>query len=262
MQNRQTITSQVWFIGAGPGDPELLTIKGHKIISTADLVLYAGSLVPPEVVSCAKKSAKVLDSASMTLNETHSLLRDCVKAGGIAARVHTGDPGLYGTIKEQIELLNADGIPYAVVPGVTASFAAAAAAAVSLTVPEQAQCFTITRMPGRTPVPASQRVGQMAKHGGTVAVYLSATEVDKLYKELVAAELPKTTPIIAAYRVGWPDQKIIRTNIDNLVKDMANAGHSRQVVFLILPGEDTNTNHAAKRSKLYDEHFCHGFRAN
>ena len=137
--------SQVYFIGAGPGDPELITVKGHRCIKEADLVLYAGSLVPREVVDHAKKEAKVLDSSSMTLEETHSKILETARSGGAVARVHTGDPSLYGAIKEQMILLDRDDISYEIIPGVTVAFAAAAAAKVSFTLPEKAQTLILTR---------------------------------------------------------------------------------------------------------------------
>ena len=253
---------KVWFIGAGPGDPELLTLKGQRLIREAGLVLYAGSLVPPAIVAEASPGAAVIDSAPLHLEETHALMREAVRRGQSVARVHTGDPGLYGALREQAALLERDGIAYEVVPGVSAAFAAAAAAGLSLTVPEKAQCFSITRLAGRTPVPDGQGVKELAAHGGSLAVYLSGAERAELARELRAAGLPGATAIVAAYRVGWPDERLFRLTLDELGDpDTPNAELdklTRQITFLVLPGE----NGAAKSppSRLYDRNFSHGFR--
>ena len=154
----------VYFIGAGPGDPELITVKGSRLIGEADLVLYAGSLVPPAVVAHARPGARVIDSSPLNLAETHALIVETVRAGGMAARVHTGDPSLYGAMREQMRLLDAEGIGYEVVPGVTAAFAAAAAAGLSLTVPERSQTVILTRTPGRTPMPDTEQLRDLARH--------------------------------------------------------------------------------------------------
>ena len=245
---------KVFFIGAGPGDPELVTIKGQRLIREADLVLYAGSLVP-EVVACARKDAWVEDSSPLCLEETHALMRACALAGGMVARVHTGDPALYGAVREQARLLEKDGIPWEVVPGVSAAFAAAAAGKVSFTVPEVTQSLVITRLEGRTPVPERERLRQLAAHGTSLALYLSASEPDRIQAELLSV-LPPETPVLCAYRVGWPDQRLIWANTETLADVIREQGFTRQTVFLILPGQTC----ADDRSKLYDADFTHGWR--
>lgn len=266
-QEQKPATGKVWFIGAGPGDPELLTIKGRRLIRQADLVLYAGSLVPPAVVAEASPQARVIDSAPLHLEETHALILEAVRRGQVVARVHTGDPALYGALREQAALLRRDGVAYEVVPGVSAAFAAAAAAGVSLTVPERAQCLSITRLAGRTPVPPEQGVRELARHGGSLAVYLSGAGRRELARELRAAALPGDTPIIAAYRVGWPEEKIFRLSLDEL--DAEAGGKldeldkvARQVTFLVLPGERRGEDgaEAPPPSRLYDRNFSHGYR--
>ncbi|MDR2893349.1 MAG: precorrin-4 C(11)-methyltransferase [Deltaproteobacteria bacterium] len=258
---QSTYNGKVWFIGAGPGDPELITLKGHRLIAGADLVLYAGSLVPPQIVACAGEKAKVVDSSPLNLEETHALIRECAATGGLIARVHTGDPSLYGALREQIALLERDGIAYAVVPGVSAAFAAAAAATVSLTVPESVQSFAITRLPGRTPVPETQSVRSLAEHGGSLAVYLSGAEATRLPGELRKANLPEDTPILAAYRVGWPEEKLHWSKLADLDDLIARENWIGQVVFLVLPGgRKDEAGQAAAKSKLYDATFSHGFR--
>ncbi|BFR47833.1 precorrin-4 C(11)-methyltransferase [Nitratidesulfovibrio sp. HK-II] len=247
----------VWFVGAGPGDPELLTLKARRIIGTADLVLYAGSLVPPEVVACARPDARVVDSAPLTLEQTHALLRETALSGGVAARVHTGDPSLYGTVREQMRLLHAEGIACSVVPGVTAAFAAAAAAGVSFTVPEVTQSLVITRLEGRTPVPETEQLRELARHGCSMAVYLSAAAPERLEEELAAAGIAAHTPVLAAHRVGWPDQALAWTTAGGLAETVRRQGFSRQTVFLVLPGEAAGDT----ASRLYAADFAHGWRA-
>lgn len=261
-KNSPSPCGTVFFIGAGPGDPELLTLKGARLIAEADLVLYAGSLVPPEVVAGARANARIIDSSPLCLEETHALMRCSAFAGGTVARVHTGDPGLYGAVQEQAKLLDADHIPWEIVPGVTAAFAAAAAAKVSLTTPEVTQSLVITRLNGRTSVPASESLALWAAHGATLAVYLSAGDPEGMQRELESACPPHLSPadwrkttVICAYRVGWPDQRIAKATVDTLAQCAREHGFTRQTVFLILPGEP-----GTHRSCLYHPSFTHGWR--
>ena len=246
----------VYFIGAGPGDPELITVKGQKFIRLADLVLYAGSLVPKEMVSCAREDARVLDSSSMNLQETHALIVETVRSGGLVARVHTGDPSLYGAIKEQMHLLDHDGIHYEIVPGVTAAFAAAAKAKISFTLPEKTQTLIFTRLGGRTPVLERERLRDLAGHGSSLAIYLSASDPEGMVQELLSGGYPKETPVIVAYRVGWPDGVICSTSLSNLLDTLKKTGIRRQAVFLVLPGQKDEPIF----SHLYRPEFSHGFR--
>ena len=248
--------SQVYFIGAGPGDPELITVKGHKCIQQADLVLYTGSLVPKEVVACAKENAKVVDSSSMTLNETHAMILETVRSGGTVARVHTGDPSLYGAIKEQMILLDHNGISYEVIPGVTVAFAAAAAAKISFTLPEKAQTLIFTRMEGRTPVPDRERLRDLARHNTSMALYLSSSDPDGVVKELMAGGYSGETPVVVAYRVGWPDELLVTTQLSALADVVKETGIHKQAVFLVLPGQKDDP----VFSRLYSPEFSHGFR--
>lgn len=245
----------VSFVGAGPGDPELLTIKARKAIEQAGLVLFAGSLVPPDVVACAKAGARVEDSAPLTLEECHALVRDAALAGESVARVHTGDPSLYGALREQAALLDRDGIPWRVIPGVTAACAAAAAAGVTFTVPEVTQSLIISRMEGRTPVPERERLAALAAHNTSMAVYLSAHSAAAL-QEALSRSLPPETPVLCAYRVGWPEEKLIRTSLGELARSVTAHGITRQAVFLVLPGELEK----GAASHLYADNFKHGFR--
>ena len=249
-------TIQVSFVGAGPGDPELITVRGRRAIGEADLVLYAGSLVPREVVACAAPDAQVEDSSPMTLEQTHALMVKTVRAGGRVARVHTGDPSLYGALREQTALLERDGIAYCVIPGVTAACAAAAAARVSFTLPEKTQSLILTRIEGRTPVPEAERLRALAGHGAAMAVYLSAGDPWGLAEELRRGGYPDDTPVVIAYRVGWPDERILFSRLQDLAETVTREGITRQAVFLVLPGQD----HEPVFSRLYSPDFHHGFR--
>lgn len=246
----------VSFVGAGPGDPGLLTIKGRDAIAQADLVLYAGSLVPREVVACARPDAAVVDSAPLTLEEGHARVREVALAGGLVARVHTGDPSLYGALREQAALLDADGIPWRVIPGVTAACAAAAAAGVSFSIPGLRQSLTLCRAPGRTPVPERESLAALAAHRSALAIYLSAAQASHMAEEL-GRELPPETPVVCAQRVGWPDERLVRTSLAELAACVEENGFDRQTIFLVLPGEETAGD---ARSRLYAPDFGHGRR--
>ncbi len=248
-------TGTVYFIGAGPGDPELLTLKGQRCIAQAALVLYAGSLVPLDVLNCAASSAQVVDSAPLTLEQCHDLMRTVALSGGTVARVHTGDPSLYGTLREQVRLLDADKIAWHVVPGVTSACAAAAAAGISFTVPEVTQSLVLTRLAGRTPVPKKEQLRNFAALGCSLAVYLSASEAETLQEELCAV-LPPETPVLCAYRVGWPDEALYWATAATVAQLVQSHGLVRQTLFLVLPAEDATPT----RSRLYAPDFAHGWR--
>jgi precorrin-4/cobalt-precorrin-4 C11-methyltransferase len=248
-------TGMVWFVGAGPGDPELITVKGRRLLAEADFILYAGSLIPPAMM--AETRARIVDSSSLTLEETHALLCASARAGETAVRLHTGDGGLYGAMREQKLLLDAQGIPNAVVPGVSAAFAAAAAAGVSFTVPETTQSLVMTRLHGQTPVPEGQRIRDYARHGGSLAIYLSAGDPERLVEELRTGGVPEDTPVIAAARVGWPEERIVRATLADLARTMSREDFSRQTIILVLPGESKEQ---SPPSRLYAGDFRHGYR--
>jgi len=254
----ESATGKVWFIGAGPGDPELITVKGQRLISQADVIVYAGSLVPREVLSGARPGVPVIDSAPLSLPETHALLRDCALKGGLAARVHTGEPSIFGAVREQAALLEADNIAWEVVPGVSSAFAAAAAAKVSFTAPGGPQTFILTRLSGRTPVPDSESLPLLAAHGAAMAVLLSAGEPERLQTELLAGGYAPETVIVLGHKVGWPGGEVVRTRLSTLAETARAHGFTRQTVFLVLPGE--NPDIQAAQSKLYDPAFTHGWR--
>lgn len=251
-------TGTVWFVGAGPGDPELLTLKAARLIANADLIVYAGSLVPREVLAGARPGVPVIDSAPLSLPETHALLAGCAKNGGSAVRVHTGEPALYGAVREQAALLDAEDIPWQVVPGVSSAFATAAAAKVSFTVPGGPQTLIITRLSGRTPVPDSEALPSLAAHGAAMAVLLSAGEPERLQAELLAGGYPPDTTIVLGHKVGWPGGETVRTALSELAATARARGFTKQTAFLVLPGETLPA--GASQSKLYDPAFTHGCR--
>jgi precorrin-4/cobalt-precorrin-4 C11-methyltransferase len=247
---------KVYFIGAGPGDPELVTVRGATIIQAADLIVYTGSLVPRRLLSKAKKGAEIHDSAGLNLEETHALLVDGIDRGMIVARVHTGDPALYGAIQEQIELLKREGISYEVVPGVTAAFAAAAALGRQLTQPGGSQTLIFTRLAGRTPVPARESLESLSGHQASMVIYLSVSKMREAVAELLQG-YHADTPVVVAYRVGWPEEMFISGTLRDIAERVEESGIRRQAVIMVgeaLGGE------VRTPSKLYDPSFSHAFR--
>ncbi|MGC8720299.1 MAG: precorrin-4 C(11)-methyltransferase [Thermodesulforhabdaceae bacterium] len=248
---------RIYFVGAGPGDPELITVKGKRLIEEANRIIYAGSLVPKELICSARADARLIDSAPLTLEETHALMTEGYRNGELVVRLHSGDPSLYGAIHEQMALLDREGIPYEVVPGVSAVFAAAARLKRELTVPGVSQTLILTRLAGKTPVPERESLASLAAHGTTLAIYLSVQSIDRLVKEL-SEGYPADTPVVVAYRVGWPDETFISGTLDNIAQKVKDAGINRQA--LILVGKVFGERDETKRSLLYDGKFSHGFR--
>jgi len=254
-------TPAVLFVGAGPGDPELITVKGLKALQAADLVVYAGSLVNPALLAELKPDSVAHDSAPLNLDETTALLVDAAKAGKRAVRLHTGDPALYGAIQEQMARLDAAGVDYAVIPGVTAVFAAAASLRQELTLPEVSQTLVLTRIAGRTPVPEREALRRLAANGGTICLYLSVGLLEAVVVELLAGgTFTPQTPVAVVYRASWPDEQIVEGTLADIAAKVAQAGIGRQA--LILVGEALATRSAGLQavSKLYDPGFAHGFR--
>jgi precorrin-4/cobalt-precorrin-4 C11-methyltransferase len=246
----------VSFIGAGPGDPELLTLKAARLIGAAEVVVYAGSLVSPEIVALARPGAARHDSAALTLEETHELIVAAVARGQSVARLHTGDPALYGAIREQAALLDAAGIAYEIVPGVTTASAAAAALGLSFTSPETGQTLILTRAPGRTPVPEAESLRSLAAHQCSLAIYLSVHKAEHVQNELLAGGLDPQTPTALVHRLGWPGEKRLLTSLDHLARTVAEHDLTRHTIILVLPGQTL----PASRSRLYDPNFSHGYR--
>ena len=249
----------VHFVGAGPGDPDLITVKGQRLLEEAERVVYAGSLVPEALLSSCRPDADIFNSAPLTLEETHSLLRAGYEDGKRVVRLHTGDPSLYGAIHEQMFLLERDGIPYDIVPGVSAVFAAAAELRQQLTLPEISQTLILTRLAGRTPVPEKEQLSSLASHQATLVIYLSAQQIEKVVSEL-RSSYPSATPVVVAYRVGWPDQLLLESTLGDAVDAVKAAGISRQALIMVGNVFGARSQKLFKKSRLYDESFGHGFR--
>jgi precorrin-4/cobalt-precorrin-4 C11-methyltransferase len=249
----------VLFVGAGPGDPELITVKGQKALSQADLVIYAGSLVPEAVLKWAPASARTLNSAGMTLSQIIAEIEGAWLEGRHVVRLHTGDPSLYGAIFEQMAELKRQSIPYRVIPGVTAAFAAAAAMGIEYTLPEVSQTLIITRMAGRTPVPESETLSSLAAHQATMVIYLSVGMIDQVVAVLQPA-YGLSAPCAVVYRASQPDEKIVYTHLDQLAEKVQQAGIRRQAVIVVGRVLDVSLENLEHRSKLYDGGFAHGYR--
>ncbi|TFH62416.1 precorrin-4 C(11)-methyltransferase [Peribacillus frigoritolerans] len=252
---------KIYIVGAGPGDPDLITVKGLNILQTADVILYTDSLVNEELIAKAKPDAEVLKTAGMHLEEIVGIMVDRVKEGKMVARIHTGDPAMYGAIMEQIVLLKKEGIGYEVIPGVSSVFASAAAIGAELTIPDLTQTLILTRAEGRTPVPEFEKLRDLASHHCTIALFLSATLTKKIVKELQEAGWKDETPVAVIQRATWPDQKIVRTTLADLDDAMRQNGIRKHAMILagwaLAPDIHDKDEY---RSKLYDASFTHGFR--
>ena len=248
----------VHFIGAGPGDPELLTLKAARLIGACKVCLYAGSLVPPEVVAIAPEGAEVIDTAPLTLDETHALILDAHRRGLDVARVHSGDPSLYGAIAEQIRRLKRDGIDYRIVPGVPAYTAAAAALGQELTIPEVAQSIVLTRVSMKsTSMPAGETLEGFAATGATLAIHLGIRALRDIVRRLTPF-YGADCPVVVAYRVGWPDQVLIRGTLETVQPKVREAKITRTALILVGPG--LSNEHGFPDSALYDPAKPHVLR--
>lgn len=248
---------QVIFVGAGPGDPELLTLKGKRILETADRVIYAGSLVNPEILGYCREGIPLFDSAGLTLEDTLRLMIEGVEKGETVVRLHTGDPSVYGAIQEQMEPLEARGIPYSVIPGVSSVFAAAAAIKKEFTLPEVSQTVILTRLAGRTPVPEKESLAELSKHQASMAIFLSVQDMSRVVRELLTGYAPET-PAAVIYRASWEDEQIVSGTLATIEEKVKQAGIRKQAQILV---GDFLTSHEGLRSKLYDPGFSHEYRS-
>lgn len=246
----------VYFVGAGPGDKELITVKGMKILSAADCVIYAGSLVNPELLDCAKDGCALYDSAGMTLEEVVSIMLENERRGLVTARLHTGDPSLYGAIREQIDILAEHSVAYEVIPGVSSFAGAAGALGAEYTLPGVSQTVILTRMEGRTPVPEREGISELAKIRASMAIFLSSGMLPELSANLIEGGYPENTPAAIVYKATWPDEKTIRTTIKGLPEAGAENNISKTAIILI--GDFLGKEY--ERSCLYNPEFTHGYR--
>lgn len=244
----------IYFIGAGPGDPELLTVKAWRLLQKVDLIIYTGSLVPEEVLNCCREDALKVDSSGLILEEIIILMSEFSKAGKLVARLHTGDPSLFGAIGEQIQELEKLGLGYEVIPGVSSFLAAAAALKKEYTVPGGSQTVIITRISGRTPVPEEQQLSALAEHRGSMVIFLSVGMARRVQEQLLQS-YGLETPVAVVERASWPEERVLQGTLGGLAELVEGAGITRTA--LILVGEFLNT---GGRSKLYDKGFTHGYR--
>jgi precorrin-4/cobalt-precorrin-4 C11-methyltransferase len=249
--------ARVVFIGAGPGAPDLITLRGARAIATADLVLWARSLVMEELVLAhAREGAALVDSAGLTLEDQRRIYERAAAEGLRVARVHSGDPSIYSALGEQIRVLEQIGLAYEIVPGVGSLSAAAAALGQELTVPERAQSLILTRREGRSPMPPGERLEALAGHGATMALFLSVGRAAELQAELLAGGYPSDEPCAIVYRASWPDELVVRCPLAELADRVGEAGIDRQALVLIGP----SLREAGTRSHLYDPKHGHRFR--
>jgi len=247
---------RVYIIGAGPGDPKLLTIRGAELIAACPVLLYTGSLVPRGVLACAAPSARVLDSSGMTLDEIMSVIQVARDADQDVARVHTGDPLLFGSTAEQMRRMDDAGIPYEIVPGVSSFTAAAAVLGRELTLPELSQTVILTRAEGRTPMPAREKLEELARHQSTLALFLSITLLDEVTRALIPS-YGADCPVAVVHKATCPEQKIVTGTLVDIRDKVRGAGIRSQSMVLV--GRVLTSDDFAD-SRLYDPEFSHRFR--
>ena len=247
---------QVYIVGAGAGDPGLITVKGQKLLQKADVIIYAGSLVNPALLDFAKEGAEIHDSASMTLPEVIETIEKAVAKDLMVVRLHTGDPSIYGAIQEQMDALKKKGIDFEVVPGVSSFLATAAALKQEYTLPGISQTVIITRNEGRTPVPEREKLRSLAAHQATMCIFLSITMLADVVKELIEGGYAPDTPIAIVQRASWPEQKIVRATLETIVAEIADKGIDRTAMIVVSRclGADYEL------SRLYAPEFSHMFR--
>lgn len=245
------------FIGAGPGDPELITLKGKRLIDSADVIIYAGSLVNPAVLKSAKETAEIHNSAYMNLDEVIDVMRTAEGKGLKVVRVHTGDPSIYGAIREQIDRLKDLGIECEVIPGVSSFLATAAALNMEYTLPDVSQTVILTRMEGRTPMPEKEKLRDLASHNATMIIFLSVGFMDEMVKELTEGGYRLDTPVAVVYKASWPEQKIVRGTLKDIARKVKDAEIDRTALTLV--GDFLGDEYSL--SKLYDKSFTTGFRS-
>ncbi len=252
--------SIVHFVGAGPGDAELITVKGARLLREADVVVYAGSLVDLELVKTYAPDAEVWDSAGMTLEETTQVLAEAVIAGKKVVRLHTGDPSIYGAIQEQMAELDRLGIEYRVVPGVTSAFAAAATLSQELTLPEVSQTVIITRLAGKTPVPERESLAEIARIGATLVIYLSVSMIEKVVAELLSGAYTPDTPVAVVAKASWPDEQVVEGTLADIAGKVREAGIGKQALILVGDVLKARREGLKAKSLLYDKGFTHEYR--
>jgi precorrin-4/cobalt-precorrin-4 C11-methyltransferase len=247
--------AKIYFVGAGPGDPDLITLKGYKIIAEAEVIIFAGSLVNPKVFAHCRSTAEIHNSAERDLPAIVQVMTAAYHQGKLVARIHTGDPSIYGSIREQIEELDKRQIAYEVIPGVSSFTAAAAALSKEFTVPEISQTVICTRFEGRTPVPELEQIELLAAHKTSMAIFLSVHMIDDLVAQLTK-HYPTSTPIAVVEKASWPDQRIVQGTLADIAKKILAAGIRKTAMILV--GDFLGDSY--HNSKLYDSAFTHEYR--
>lgn len=256
IDNKVAKRKRIEIVGAGPGDPELISLRGRRLIEQADLILYAGSLVPKELTLCHKNGATVHSSADMNLEEQFAIMKDFYDKGLQVVRLHTGDPCIYGAIQEQMAYFDKYDIPYRITPGISSFLAAAAELQSQFTIPERCQTIILTRGEGRTPTPDREKLHLLAQHQSTMCIFLSASIVDDVQRELLAGGYPPETPVAACYKLTWKDQRIYRGTLQHLA-DIVK-GNNLTLTTMIVVGDAIDNRKGL--SRLYDKSFTHLFR--
>ncbi|EBX4746163.1 cobalt-precorrin-4 methyltransferase [Salmonella enterica subsp. enterica serovar Limete] len=246
----------VWFVGAGPGDRELITLKGYRLLQQAQVVIYAGSLINTELLDYCPAQAERYDSAELHLEQIIELMAAGVKAGKTVVRLQTGDVSLYGSVREQGEELTRRGIDWQVVPGVSAFLGAAAELGVEYTVPEVSQSLIITRLEGRTPVPAREQLEAFASHQTSMAIYLSVQRIHRVSERLIAGGYPATTPVAVIYKATWPESQTVRGTLADISDKVRDAGIRKTALILVGNFLDKEYHY----SRLYAADFSHEYR--
>ena len=260
-----TKNGKVYFIGGGPGDPELLTLKAKRIIDSADVIIYADSLVHPSVCEDAKEGAQIIGSKTLTLDEITEMMVGAAREGKLVARVQSGDPSIYGAVLEQMRLLEAAGVEFEIVPGVSAAFAAAAVLKTEFTVPEVSQTVIFTRLEGRVAMPSGEKLHDLARHGCTLVLFLSITRINKVVSELKAGAYDDDTPVAVVYRVGWPDEMVITGTLGDIAPKVKRAGITLQALVLVGAAFSPDirrleASEGAATSHLYSSDYTHLYR--
>lgn len=248
----------IYFIGAGPGAVDLITVRGAETLARAGVIVYAGSLVNPALLRYAPEDCEIYDSSRMTLEEVLEKLSDGERRGLVTVRLHTGDPSLYGAIREQLDRLRQLNIACEIIPGVSSFSAAAAALGVEYTLPGVSQTLIISRMEGRTPVPAREKIESLAAHGSSMALFLSSGMLDKLCDALIAGGYTKATQAAVVYKASWPEQKILRGTLADIAAQAHQAGITSTALLLV----GSFLGNEYQLSRLYDKSFSHAFRAS
>lgn len=252
--------AKVWFVGAGPGDPELMTVKAMRLLQQADAVLFAGSLVSDATTQWCKADCEIADSKGMTLDEINQWLIDRAQQDKTVIRLQTGDPGLYGALIEMVQALDDAGVAVEVVPGVSSAFAAAAAAVESLTLPEVTQTVILSRAEGRTPMPDGESLENLLSHHATVCLFLSITLLKRIQAAALQCGWHPDAPALVVQKASWPEQKIVRGTISNIRDLCIENDITSQAMIILSPTLGARKWPELKKSKLYDAEFSHRFR--